>query len=112
MQKFARSTDKGMTFGPVQTLDSAFKGIGSDITSDKQGSVYYFFPSTGGRQIRMVKSIDGGASFAASGIKVADTKASFDFPLPSMSTRNAFIYVSADADLTSGPCADSLYVAW
>lgn len=112
VQKFARSTDKGQTFGPVQTLDTAFKGIGSDLTTDKEGNVYYFFPSTTGRQVRVVKSTDGGASFAASGVKVADTKASFDFPLPSMSTRNAFIYASADADLTSGPYADSLYVAW
>lgn len=112
VQKFARSTDKGQTFSAVQTLDSAFKGIGSDIASDKDGNVYYFFPSTGGRQIRVVKSIDGGATFAASGVKVADTKASFDFPLPSMATRNAFIYASADADLSNGPYANSIYVAW
>lgn len=112
VQKFARSTDKGLTFGPAQTLDSAFKGIGSDITSDKQGNVYYFFPSTGGSQIRVVKSTDGGASFAASGVKVADTVASFDFPLPSMSTRNAFIYVAADTDLSNGPYGNSIYAAW
>ena len=111
VQKFARSTDKGLTFSPVQTLDSGFLGIGSDIASDKEGNVYYFFPSTGGRQIRVVKSTDGGASFGT-GSKVADTKASFDFPLPSMDTRNAFIYVAADADLSNGPYADSLYVAW
>ena len=112
VQKFARSTDKGLTFSAVQTLDSAFKGIGSDIASDKDGNVYYFFPSTGGRQIRVVKSTNGGASFAASGVKVADTMASFDFPIPSMSTRNAFIYTAADADLTNGPYANSIYVAW
>jgi len=111
VQRFARSTDKGLTFSAAQTIDSAFKGIGSDIGSDKNGNVYYFFPSTGGRQIRVAKSTDGGATFA-SGSKVADTKAQFDFPLPSMSTRNAFIYVSADADLSNGPYANSLYVAW
>ena len=112
VQKFARSTDKGLTFSTPQTLDSAFKGIGSDIASDKNGNVYYFFPSTGGRQIRVVKSTDGGATFAASGVKVADTKASFDFPIPSMATRNAFIYASADADLSNGPYGNSIYVAW
>ncbi len=112
VQKFARSTDKGLTFSTPLTLDSAFKGIGSDLTSDKQGNVYYFFPSTGGRQIRVVKSTDGGVSFASSGIKVADTKASFDFPLPSMSTRNAFIYVAADTDFSNGPYGNSIYVAW
>lgn len=112
VQKFARSTDKGLTFSPVQTLDSAFKGIGSDITSDKQGNVYYFFPSTGGSQIRVVKSTDGGATFVSSGVKVANTVASFDFPLPSMSTRNAFIYVAADTDLSDGPYGNSIYAAW
>ena len=112
VQKFARSTDKGQTFSTPQTLDSAFKGIGSDITSDKLGNVYYFFPSTGGSQIRVVKSTDGGATFAASGVKVATTAASFDFPLPSMATRNAFIYVAADADLSNGPYANSIYAAW
>jgi len=112
VQKFARSTDKGLTFSTPMTLDTAFKGIGSDITTDKQGNVYYFFPSTTGSNIRVVKSTDGGATFAASGVTVANTVASFDFPLPSMSTRNAFIYAAADADLSNGPYANSLYVAW
>ncbi|WP_395683712.1 proprotein convertase P-domain-containing protein [Dokdonella sp.] len=112
VQKFARSTDKGLTFSTPVTLDSAFKGIGSDITTDKLGNVYYFFPSTTGSNIRVVKSTDGGATFAASGVTVANTVASFDFPLPSMSTRNAFIYAAADADLSNGPYANSLYVAW
>ncbi|MGN6519172.1 MAG: proprotein convertase P-domain-containing protein [Dokdonella sp.] len=112
VQKFARSTDKGLTFSTPMTLDSTFRGIGSDITTDKQGNVYYFFPSTTGSNIRVVKSTDGGATFAASGVTVANTVASFDFPLPSMSTRNAFIYAAADADLTNGPYGNSIYVAW
>ncbi|TCO38350.1 GEVED domain-containing protein [Dokdonella fugitiva] len=112
VQKFARSTDKGLTFSTPLTLDTAFKGIGSDITTDKQGNVYYFFPSTTGSNIRVVKSTDGGATFASSGVTVANTVASFDFPLPSMSTRNAFIYVAADTDLSNGPYGNSIYVAW
>ena len=112
IQKFVRSTDKGLTFGPTLTLDSSYRGIGSDITSDKDGNVYYFFPtSTGARQVRVVKSTDGGASFAA-GVKVADTMGQYDFPLPSMPSRRVFMYVSADADLSDGPYANSIYVAW
>ena len=112
VQKFVRSTDKGATFGPTLTIDSGFVGIGSDIASDKDGNVYYFFPtSSGARQVRVAKSTNGGTSFAA-GVKVADTKAQFDFPLPSMPSRRAFIYVSADADLSNGPYANSIYVAW
>ena len=44
-QKFARSTDKGLTFS-TQTLDSQFKGIGSDINDRQAGQRLLLFPST------------------------------------------------------------------
>ncbi len=112
VQKFAYSTDKGATFSATQTLDSGFKGIGSDISSDKLGNVYYVFPSTGGKQIRVVKSTDGGATFPAVGTKVSDTQTSFEYAIPAMPTRKAFIYATTDADLSNGPYANSIYVAW
>ena len=111
VQKFARSTDKGLTFGANLTIDAGNSGIGSDITSDKLGNVYYFFPSTSAQAIRVAKSTTAGASFAA-GQTVAATLGNFDFPLPSMETRNAFIYTSAESDITSGPFGGSVYVAW
>ncbi len=111
VQKFARSTDKGLTFGANLTIDAGNSGIGSDITSDKLGNVYYFFPSTSAQAIRVAKSTTAGASFAA-GQTVAATLGNFDFPLPSMETRNAFIYASAESDITAGPNGGSVYVAW
>jgi hypothetical protein len=115
IQKFARSTDGGVTFGSVLTLDSASRGIGSDLTTDKNGNAYFFFPTTSGgsnaKQIRVLKSTDGGASFAA-GVTVSATNADFDFPIPAMETRRAFIYVAAGTDFSSGTYGNSLYVSW
>jgi PKD repeat protein len=115
VQKFARSTDGGVTFGSVLTLDSASRGIGSDLTTDKNGNVYFFFPTTSGgsnaKQIRVLKSTDGGATFAA-GVTVSATNADFDFPIPAMETRRAFVYVAAGTDFSSGTYGNSLYVSW
>jgi hypothetical protein len=111
-QKFARSTDLGLSFGSVLTIDSGSFGIGCDLTSDSTGTVYYAYPRTSnGGNIRLVSSTNGGASFG-SGVTVADTLGNFDFPLPSMETRNVFIYVSADTDRSNGPFKDSLYLSW
>ncbi|MEO8671247.1 MAG: PKD domain-containing protein [Tahibacter sp.] len=115
VQKFARSSDGGLTFAATQTLDSASRGIGSDLSSDTAGNVYFYFPTTSGgsnpKQIRVLKSTDGGANFAA-GVTVSSTNADFDFPIPAMETRRAFIYVSADSDRSGGAFNNSLYVAW
>lgn len=111
IQKFRRSTDNGLSFGSTITLDGNNRGIGSDITSDAAGNVYFFYPSNTLRQIRMVKSIDGGATFQTPRT-VANTNASFDFPIPSMETRFAFIYNAADTDRSGGPFNNSVYVAW
>lgn len=111
--KHSRSTDRGHTWS---TPLAVFQGsaIGSDITSDKNGNVYHFWPVTSGGLIRVQKSTDCGASFGTSGshVQVADTFAAFDFPIPAMDTRLAFIYVAADADLSSGPFGGSVYAAW
>ena len=112
VQKFARSTDRGLTFGTVLTIDAGASGIGCDLTSDSVGRVHYVFPRTSnGGDIRIATSTDGGASFGAA-TTVADTLGNFDFALPSMETRNVFIYVSADVDLSNGPFKDSIYVAF
>lgn len=106
----ARSTDRGNTW-QTQSFSGSPTGIGSDIVTDRAGNAYYFWAATGGRTIQMRKSVDGGASWAAA-TQVAATLASYDFPIPSMETRRAWIYAAADADLSNGPYADSLYVAW
>ena len=106
--QFARSTDKGLTFSSATSFSSEPQGIGSDITTDSAGNVYYFYPSTNSNSgIRMLKSTNGGASFASS-TRVAVLNDSFEISVPSMETRHTFIYTSADVDKNN----DTIYVAW
>ncbi|MDX1999222.1 MAG: sialidase family protein [Thermoanaerobaculia bacterium] len=110
--KFARSTDFGNTWSAVATISgNGQTGIGSDITSDKNGNVYYFWPAINAKQILVRKSTNGGASFNAS-VVVGATADGYDFAIPAMETRRAFIYVAADTDVTNGPFANSVYAAW
>jgi hypothetical protein len=111
VQKFSRSTDQGVSFGTPVSFNSAPGGIGCDLTSDSVGNVYYFYPSYDVNQILLLKSSDGGASFA-SPVVVASTMGSFDFPIPAMSARHAFIYSSADVDRSASSFHDTLYVAF
>lgn len=110
--KFSRSTDDGVTWSSVATLSSglAEDGIGSDITSDKNGNLYYIWPTFDGGNTFLRKSTDGGVTFEPTRL-VLDTVGSYDFPIPAMDDRLAFMYVSVDTDLTNGPYANSIYVA-
>ena len=107
---FARSIDDGNTF-TLQNFASEPDGIGTDIVTDSSGAVYNFWPVPSSREIRMNKSTNGGSTFATS-VKVADTIGSFDFPIPSMNSRNVFIYTSVDVDLTGGSYHNRIYAAW
>ncbi|MFN7960709.1 MAG: hypothetical protein U0002_05500 [Thermoanaerobaculia bacterium] len=110
--KFSRSTDFGQTWSAALTLSGTGEdGIGSDITTDKSGNVFYFWPAVNTNRILVRKSTNGGVSFNPT-VQVATTNDGYDFAIPAMETRRAFIYVSADADLTSGPFANSIYAAW
>ncbi len=113
VMKFSRSVDQGVTWSaPIDlSVGAAQQGIGSDITSDKSGNVYYIWPTFSGGMTWVRKSTDGGASFAPA-VLVVDTIGSYEFPLPAMSQRRVFMYTSADSDLTTGTYADSIYVAY
>lgn len=112
VMKVARSTDFGNTWS-VQSFSSLSGdlGIGSDIVTGPNGTVYYFWPAFNSRTIRLRRSTDGGASWGTI-TTVAATQDGYDFAIPSMESRRAFIYVGADADLTTGPYAGSIYAAW
>ncbi|HEX9945028.1 MAG TPA: sialidase family protein [Thermoanaerobaculia bacterium] len=110
--KFSRSTNFGNTWSaPLTISGTGENGIGSDIVTDKSGNVYYFWPAFNAKKIFVKKSTNGGSSFAAS-VTVGTTQDGYDFAIPAMETRRAFIYVAADADLTTGAFANSIYAAW
>jgi hypothetical protein len=111
IMQFARSTDRGNTWTKT-SFSSDPRGIGSDITTDKNGNIYYFWPATNDRKILLKRSSDGGVTFMSGTTKVADTNGAFDFAVPSMESRKAWIYVSADVDVSTGPYGGRIYVAW
>lgn len=107
VMQFARSTDMGQTMSTPISFGSDPVGIGSDITTDSAGNIYYVYASTAsGGGIRLLKSTDGGATFAPS-TQIAPLTGRFDFPIPSMETREAFIYAAADVD-----SQDNIYVTF
>lgn len=112
-QMFARSTDRGLTFSTPLAFSSDERGIGSDLTTDASGRVYYAWPSTtgGSAEIWVKTSTDGGVSFGPA-VMAYDLRGRFDFAIPSMETRRAFIYVSADVDQSGGPHNGRVYLAF
>ncbi|WP_395375382.1 hypothetical protein [Marinicella sp. W31] len=108
VMQFAKSEDMGATWTtPVAfNTNGEDTGIGSDITTDSAGNVYYFYPGLNGSGINLLKSTDGGDTFGAP-IQVSTIRGRFDFPIPAMESREVFIYVSVDVD-----SADNIYVAW
>ena len=101
---FARSTDRALTWSSPLVFSSSPTGIGSDITTDPAGNVYYFYPTlnrSGSQAILVLKSTDGGVSFGAP-VVVGLLSGRFDFAIPSMESRRAFIYVAADTDPNTG----------
>ncbi len=110
--RVATSTDFGNNWTThIESSATASRGIGSDVATDKNGHAYHFWPAFSSRTIRMSKSTDGGANWGAD-VSIATTEGSFIFPIPSIETREAFIYVSADTDRTNGTYANSIYAAW
>lgn len=111
IMQFAKSADKGNTWTKMSFSSDAL-GIGSDLVTDHLGNIYYVYPAFNSREILLKKSTDGGSTFQAGTISIASTQGSFAFPVPSMDTREVFIYTSVDADLSGGTYNGSIYAAW
>lgn len=129
IMQFARSTalpvgganPSPMTFAAPISFAQDERGIGSDIATDRQGRIYYVYPSvtSGSAEMRLLRSDDGGVSFldmngAAAGLskEIYDLHGRFDFAIPAMETRRVFIYASVDVDLSGGPRDGRVYVAF
>lgn len=96
---------------PIQVsgAESTGTAIGSDVRTNAMGEVFGFWPTTGNRRIIMVKSTNGGDTWAP-GVIVATTFDGFDIGIPSFASRRAFIYTSGSAYRTAS--LNNVYVAW
>ena len=120
VQQFSRSTDKALTWAPQTSFPSAPTGIGSDLTTDAQGRLFYFYPALVAtdatcnlNSIRMLRSNDGGVTFInPASTKVVGLCGRFEAAVPAMETRRTFIYTSVDTDLSSGQNSGRMYVAY
>jgi hypothetical protein len=110
-----------MTFAPATAFSTDERGIGSDIATDRQGRVYYVYPSvtSGSAELYLLRSDDGGASFvdlngatAGLGKMIYDLHGRFDFAIPAMESRRVFIYAAVDVDLSGGPRDGRVYVTF
>ncbi len=127
VMQFARSTalpvqgGAGLQFAPTISFAPDERGIGSDIATDRQGRIYYVYPSTttGSAEMRLLRSDDGGVTFvdlngATAGLasQIFDLHGRFDFPIPAMESREVFIYAVVDVDMSGGPRDGRVYVAF
>ena len=55
--QFARSSNRGTSFD-ITAFGGAPVGIGSDITTDSAGNIFYFYGATSAQTITMLKSTD------------------------------------------------------
>jgi pre-peptidase len=96
---------------PIQVSDSQATGtcIGADVKTNSAGDVFGFFPDTGSRGIYVVKSTNGGASYAAP-VKLVTTYDSYDIGVPSFSSRRILLYVSGGAYRNG--TTNNVYALW
>jgi hypothetical protein len=80
---------------PIQVSSSETTGtaIGADVKTNANGDVFGFYPDTGSRGIYVVKSTNGGASYAAP-VKIVTTYDSYDIGVPAFNSRRILLYVS------------------
>ncbi len=96
---------------PVQVSGSETTGtaIGDDVKTNANGDVFGFFPDTGSRRINVVKSTNGGVSFAAP-VRLGSTFASFEFAIPADASRQVLVYISGGAYRNG--TTNNVYATW
>lgn len=96
---------------PIQVSGSETTGtaIGADVKTNANGDVFGFYPDTGSRGIYVVKSTNGGASYATP-VKIVTTYDSYDIGVPSFNSRRILIYVSGGAYRNG--TTNNVYALW
>lgn len=111
IMRFSRSTDGGHSWSAPLVFSGDPTGFGSDITTDRDGTIFYTYLSFYDQTVLVKVSSDGGLTFGPA-IVVDSTNGMFSYPIPAQPDRSVLMLASADADLSSGPFADSIYIAW
>jgi hypothetical protein len=109
MNRRVASTGLWQTPIQVSSSETTNTGIGADVKTNSAGHVFGFWPDTGSRGIYVIKSTNGGASYA-SRVRLATTYASYEIPVPAFAQRRALIYVTAGT--FKNPARDNVYAAW
>jgi hypothetical protein len=106
-----RTGPAGSWQAPVQVSHAETTGtaIGADIKTNANGDVFGFYPDTGSRGIYVVKSTNGGVSFATP-VKIATGFGSFQIAIPADASRQLLIYTAAGA--FSDGTRNNVYVVW
>jgi hypothetical protein len=107
-----RTAGAGGTWGaPIQVSagETTGTGIGSDVKTNSAGDVFGFWPDTGSRGMRVVKSTNGGTSYSAP-VLISTTFDSYDIGVPSFAGRRILIYVTGGAYNAAG--IDNVYATW
>lgn len=108
--RFARSADKGVTWSSVMSLSSD-RAIGVHLATGPSGELYVAWPDTNSRELRLRKSLDGGATFGST-VVIATTNTPYEVSIPAMCQRAALIYLSVGVDRSSGPRKGNVYATW
>ena len=108
--RFSMSPDQGGSWTPVASL-SHDNAIGSDVAIGDHGEVYVGWPDTTSRELRVVRSTDGGAHFSPLQV-ITKTNASYEISLPPMCRRNALVYVTLATDKSAGSSRGRVYASW
>ena len=107
----ARNGPGGTWSAPIQVSGTETTGSsdGGDIKTNTFGDVFAFWPDTGGNNLFVAKSTDGGASFGAP-VQIASTIGAFQIGVPAQDDRRVLIYVSGGAyrDATN----NLVYATW
>ncbi len=108
--RFRRSTDGGVSWEP-ETILSTESAIGCHLATGPSGEIYVAWPAINSRELRIAKSIDGGATFQAPKV-ITITNSSYEMSIPAMCQRNALLYTSIGVDRSNGPRKGTVYAAW
>jgi len=93
----------------VSGAESTGAALGGDVRTNLSGDLFGFWPTTGNQRIVVVKSTNGGVSYAAP-VVAATTFDSFDIGIPAASSHRVPIYTSGGAWRTA--VKNLVYVAW